>query len=75
MLLANSPQIARLFGHPRRWASRRVKAGKYGPVTRARGKSHWVHLDTVAAIEGATFSAAQLTAAGIRIPKPIEEAA
>jgi hypothetical protein len=32
-MLIDAPRLARLFGRPRLWASRRIAAGRYGPVS------------------------------------------
>lgn len=68
-MLVHAPIIG-LFRHrSRRWASCRIRAGRYGPVMRLGGKADWVQLDRVEA-EGVRFSVAQLVAAGRSHSRP-----
>ena len=62
-----APTIARLKGRPRKWAYRRMKAGRYGPVIHRRGRWQYVALEAVEAAEGMTFPADRLRAVGIYI--------
>jgi hypothetical protein len=61
-MLVNAPIIAALKGEHRSTASRRIKRGVYGPVSRRRGKSHWVSLDRVEEAEGLSGSREKVAA-------------
>jgi len=73
-MLVTAPPIGRLCGRPRLWACIQIKAGRFGPVIRRRGRAYQVELANVEAALGVRFSPAQLAAAGITI-QPEQEAA
>jgi hypothetical protein len=64
-MLVNAPLVAKLFDRNRRWASRRVRAGRYGPIAHRGGKSHWVLLENVEEAEGIRFPPERLSAIGL----------
>jgi Meiotically up-regulated gene 113 len=59
-----SSMVARLLGRPRMWAYRQIKAGRYGPVERGRGRSAYVDLAQVEAVEKCSFTQEQLLMVG-----------
>jgi hypothetical protein len=67
-LLVTPPQIGRLLGRGRKWASRQVDAKRFGPVVHRRGRWQYVSLAAVAHYHGRPFTPEQLRAAGIRQP-------
>jgi len=67
-----APAIARLKGRPRKWAYRRMKAGRYGPIIHRRGRWQYVALEAVEQVEGAPFPADRLRAVGIHIREAVD---
>ena len=73
-MLVTGPAIGRLFARPRIWAYRQVRAGRFGPIIKCRGRAFFVDIRNVEARIGYRFSASQLAAAGLQ-PAPDQEAA
>ena len=77
-MLVSASIVGRLCGHPRLWAHREMKRGRFGPVVEGKGKSRirsgdlLVELQNVEAELG-RFSPLQLTAAGISIRNTEED--
>jgi hypothetical protein len=58
-MLVTCPTIGRLALKPRKWAQRRLAAGRFGPVVR-KGRTGLVDLSNVEASLGIKFTAEQL---------------
>jgi hypothetical protein len=65
-LLVTAPVVAKLALRPRLWAYRQLKAGRFGAVTRRKGRALEAELAGVEAVLG-PFPPERLRAAGLRV--------